>query len=249
MARLQKIIIVLLSVSTLFAATIVSAEILIVAFGSYHAEPYAFVKGKQLVGGVIKDVMDELGKELGIEVDYKSTPKKRIEDALGSGKMHVAAISNPAWVKDSEQYHWSIPLFQESSRFLVSAKLAFPITTFEDLHGKRLGTILGYYYPELMEKFESKAILRDDAIRIETNFKRLQAGRIDALIDSDILIAYHLKKHNAYQQFVIAEKVVSTHDIQSAVSKQTPISIDRINTTLQEMKDSGKITEILEKYK
>ena len=249
MRCIQKLTIVLLSISVLIMGEIASAQPLIVSFGCNNTEPYALLEGEQLVGGIIKDMMDELAKELGREVRYMDVPRKRIEPYLLSGKLHICPIFNPAWGKDSAQYDWSIPLFQESNLFVVSAKRAFPVKTFDDLNGKRLGTILGYCYPGLMEKFDRQEIKRDDVTSLEQNFKKLEAGRIDCLIDSNILIDYYLKKHDAYDKFVIAEKVASTHDIQSMFSKQIPISIDRINAAFQQLKESGKIAEILDKYK
>jgi ABC-type amino acid transport substrate-binding protein len=124
----------------------------------------------------------------------------------------------------------------------VDAQRAFPIQTLDDLRGKWVGTILGYYYVGLMEKFEREEIFRDDNKNIEWNFKKLEAGRIDALLDSNILIEYYLKKHNAHAQFLIAEKVVNTLYIQAMVSKQSPIPIERLNAAFQHLKDRGRIT-------
>jgi ABC-type amino acid transport substrate-binding protein len=218
------------------------AQELVVGFGENNAEPYAFIEGEQLTGGIIKDLMDAVGKELGIDVQYKNIPPKRMKPYLRSGHIHVAPIWSPDWVEEHEQYNWSIPLFQESTVFVVDAQRAFPIQTLDDLRGKWVGTILGYYYVGLMEKFEREEIFRDDNKNIEWNFKKLEAGRIDALLDSNILIEYYLKKHNAHAQFLIAEKVVNTLYIQAMVSKQSPIPIERLNAAFQHLKDRGRIT-------
>lgn len=247
MARLTTLF---LSIIVFLTADAAAGQPLIVSFGSHDAEPYAFIENEQLVGGIIKDIMDEVGKEIGIEIRYKNIPRKRMDLYLLSGKVHIRLISSPCWSKNPKQYQWSVPLFKESGRYVVSAKNAFPIILYDDLKGKRLGTILGYQYPAgLTDRFDARDIIRDDAKTLEANFKRLMMNRIDCLIDADIPIAYYLKKHQAHEEFVIAEKVDSTHDIQAMMSLQMPVSCDRINAVFQQLKDSGKVRQILHMYK
>lgn len=249
MTRLHKMIVGLLVVGTVLGANVVAAEELIVSFGTEDAAPFVFLEGEELVEGIIKDVMDAVGRELEIDVIYKPLPRKRIEPYMLAGKVHIIMNSNPAWVQDSEQYDWSVPLFQELNWFVVAAERAFSIKTFDDLNGKRLGTILGHYYPGLMEKFERQEIFRDDNTNFEANFKKLQAGRIDSLISSNILITYYLKQHNAHDRFVIAEKVASSHDIQAMISRHSPVPSERLNAEFQRILENGRMAEILGKYK
>ncbi len=240
--------VVLVSVSILMLPVAAYAQDLLIQFDKANAKPYAFIENKKLVAGIIKDIGDELAKELGIDVHYINVPRKRVEQFLGTGEVHATLISNPAWYPESK-YNWTIPLYRESDIFLVSAQRAFPINTYDDLKGKHVGTIRGYHYPGLQEKFDRQEVIRHDVSTFEQNVKKLETGRIDCLINANILIDYYLKEHNAHKQFVIGGKVVSTHDIHGMFSKQAPIPIDRINAAIRKMNKNGKITEILERYK
>ena len=222
---------------------------LIVSFGSHNAAPYAFVENNQLRSGIIKDIADVLAKKLGIDVVYKAVPRKRMVDYLGSGKIHAIFIVNPIWINNSEKYQWTHPLFQESDIFVVSSNNNFSITSYKDLHGKRLGAISGYIYNTLTEHFQAGKIIRDDVADIDTNFRKLNAGRIDALIDSDIMINFYLKNNQVNQKFIIADKVASTHDIYAMFAQKLPVPFIRINEALSQLKQSGQIEAILNRYK
>ncbi len=224
------------------------ADPLVVCYGGHNASPYTFIQDNALDSGIIKDLYDSLGSALGIPVKYQQASRKREEDFLIKGESHVIPISNPAWLEHGDQFDWTIPLFTESNRFVVSAKNPISIESFADLHGKRVGTIRGYYYTGLMDAFESGRILRQESEDLETNFKMLKRGRIDCLLDSEILIRHYLKAHDAQDDFVIAEKVASTHSVQSAISKQAPVSIDRINAAFKQMKENKAIERIIEIY-
>lgn len=225
---------------------------LIVSFGSHDAEPYAIIQNELLIGGIIKDIMDEVGKITQINIRYRNVPRKRMDLFLLSGKIHVRLVSSPRWYtkQEKEKYRWSVPLFQEFGRYVVLAKDAFLITDIDDLIGRRLGTILGYQYPDaLMERFIDREIVRADAKTLEANFTRLGKNWVDCLIDADILIKYYLKKHQAHEKFLISKKIVNSYNIQAMISRQTPVSIARVNAAFKQMKDSGKIQQILDKYK
>lgn len=224
-------------------------EMLIVSFGSHNTSPYTFVEDGKLIGGIYKDIMDEVGKALHLNVVYKQTQKKRQEKYLLQGKRHVLVLSNPLWQKHRDQYSWSVPLTEETNIFVVSARNSFAIRSFEDLHGKHLGTILGYRYPELTDKFGRKEIFREDVISLEQNFNKLKIGRIDCLIGSDILIGYYLKAHNAHNTFLISEKSTGSHPLMTALSSHAPISVEQLNTLYKQLKDNGKLTDIFAKYK
>jgi len=232
----------------LFSANAVYAEELRIVFSNCNARPYAFIEDNQLVGGLIKDLMDELTGRLDLHPTYVNIPKKRNEAYLLSGAAHVIAFTNPNWLENSDKFNWSIPLFQEESRFVVSVKNPIQIKMLNDLDGRRMGTINGYRYcSQLTEKFESQKVLRDDVDSLEQNFMRLDLGRIDCLISAQTQVMFYLNNHTE-QKFVIAEKVESTNTIHAAFTKNVPVSIERINNEIKKMKDNGKITEIFKKY-
>lgn len=247
---MKKIVLFVIILQGVFQLTGYAADkALVVSFGPHNAEPYAFIKARQLQGGIIKDIAEELGKELGIGISYKYLPRKRMEAEILSGKVHLRLVANPAWVKNPEQFQWSVPLFEESDRLVMSGGHVFPVQTFDDLAGKHVGTILGYYYPGLEKWFKSGRVYRKDVKNLAANFKKLSANRIDCLIDSGILIRYYLKKNQAYKQYILADMIINKHVIQGMFSKHLPIPMKRINAAFEKLVKDGKIQAILNRYK
>jgi len=221
-----------------------------ISFGVHNAEPYAFINKGKLEAGIIKDISEALSQKLGIKVSYINVPRKRLEAYLKSGKTHIVFMSNPAWVKNADDFYWSIPLFQQSDIFVVDSQRAFPINKFSDLYGKRLGTISGYHYENLDQDLQDGKIIRDDVSDLATNFKKLQSGRIDSLVDANILVDYYLKKHSAKHKFIVTEKAASINDNYAMFTrKPLPIDYERINAELLQLKESGKIDEIIARYR
>ena len=228
---------------------IVSAKELIVAFGDYNAKPYAFIKDNHLTKGIIKDIMDQIGNELNLKIKYMRLPRKRVSSFLLEGKVHIRLISNPNWFKNPKQFHWSKPLFNEKDYFVISTKNTHKIRRIRDLKAKRLGTILGYHY-SILENNSKLQILREDTRTLEGNFKKLDLGRIDVLIDSDILIHYYIKEQYTQHKFRILQEVASSHSIHAMYSKlNLPISYKKIDAAFIKLKENGTIQKILDKYK
>ncbi|MBN9672367.1 substrate-binding periplasmic protein [Roseibium aggregatum] len=223
---------------------------LIVSFGSHYGEPYAFVENGRLVGGIVKDIMDEVANEIDVEISYENIPRARMDNHLLTGKSHVLVLSSPRWYTNPEQFLWSETLFRESGRYVVSVQNSFSVADYDDLTGKRIGTIRGYRYPgELDERFSEGTVIRDDVDSLASNFKRLKLGRIDALLDADTLILHYLAKHQAQGDFIVAEKIESTHDVKAMISRKSPVPFDDLARAFRKLKDSGRIDEILEHYR
>lgn len=247
MSRLFNAIVKYLLLVIIFNSYSVYAITLRVAYGQHNNPPYANIENQQLVGGIIKDLMDALAQELNIKVVYKLVSRMREEQQLLNGDIDVVVLSSPVWLANGDQFNWSIPLFMELDQFVVATKRPFSINNFNDLKGKRLGTIRGYFYQGLMPMFEQQLVIRKDVENIGQNFNKLKANRIDAFIDSNILIQYYLKNQGD-GEFQVANKVASSHFMQSAFSPAFALNMEEINAALGKMIKSGKIETILKKY-
>ena len=244
----RKANIFLIVLALLFSRNL-AAQSLVVNFGVHNAAPYAFVEDGKITGGIIKDIMDLLGKKIGIDIQYAETPRKRLSAYLQSGRVHIVVLSNPLWFANSHLFDWSDPLITEKNLFMLKSDSLLKIKRFEDLEGKILGTILGYSYPALKQMLDQNIIHRADTLTLNQNFIKLQAGRVDALIDSDILIQYYLKSNNLQNQFIAAEKLASEHLLRSVLSKHAPIDIVQVNKAYKAMKEKGELSRILNKYR
>jgi len=222
------------------------AKELILVFGDYDSKPYTFFTNQTLSGGIIKDIMDQIGVELNINIKYVNIPSKRVSNFLLEGKVHVRLITNPKWFKNHKQFHWSTALFQDKDKIVIREEDSEFIKTIRDLKEKRLGTIRGYKYQIL----KNNNIIRDDVRTLESNFKRLDRAFIDALIHSDILIDYYIKRNQARSKYMVLEKTASSHSIHAMYSKNNlSLSYKEIAAAFIKLKENGTIQKILDRYK
>lgn len=221
-----------------------------VSYGSHNAQPYAFIEENRLKGGIIKDIMEEVGLLLNVDIKFIETPRKRQRLSLEAGRIDVLSITNPTWLGEhADKFYWSIPLFSEDNIFVISKQNIFKIESHNDLDGKILGCILGYYYRGLMDKFERNIIIREDAKSLTSNLLKLKTGRIDALIDSNITIMYTVNHLNIKDDFIFPEFISTSYDVYFAFSKVSKVSYKDINSALGKLIENGTLESILGKYK
>ncbi|MDP2561602.1 ABC transporter substrate-binding protein [Psychrobium sp. 1_MG-2023] len=243
------ILLALMSITTLACQEANAKVTLIVGYGDHNSEPYAIEQGDRLYNGIIKDIASEVAAELDIDVKFVKTPRKRIERHLGNNTMHLYLIANPQWFSNSHQLQWSDEIFVERDKIVVRADNNEIYNTLDDLKGMTIGAIRGYSYPTLQPFFEQHHFKRYNVSSLQVNFIRLDLNRIDAFVDSEILIDYHQKHLKTPPSFRVLPLDVSQHGIHAALSPQAPITLTQFNQVLAKLKHEGVIAALLKKHK
>lgn len=223
---------------------------LVISYGTHNGPPFAITRHNVLVGGVIFDIGIALANQLGSDVRYQQVPRKRMARSIQKGDVDMRMIANPQWVKQAEQFEWSAPLFTDRNIVLLRKSDDPPLSVqaLSDLSDKSIGTIYGYYYSELSPLMRSQRIVRHDAKTLEANIQKLSTYRIDALIDSELLIRYQLKQQELESHFVFSEWKGESHNIQAMISPASKIAPEKIKASFAELKQSGVIDSILNQY-
>lgn len=180
-----------------------------------------------------------LARQLGRPVRFLSLPRKRMISALESGEGDILCGYVPAWVKGN--VYWSRPFIPTSEVLVSSGRVQAP-RTLEELKGKRIGTVLGFRYPEVEQRLGADFV-RDDAPSSDLTLLKWQAGRYDYflaarnMIDSQaakgaLAAGYHLLVVNEYQSMC-------------AVARQATVSIDEVNTAIDAIEKSGELARLL----
>jgi ABC-type amino acid transport substrate-binding protein len=233
-----------------FSATTQADTTLILSYWTDATPPFAWSKNGQLTAGLIKDIGDELARQGGYKVAYREVPVKRIEAQLAEGSIHVDCITNPIWKEKPELLSWSPVLFQGADRFLVQKGSEHEITSLDDLRGKVIGTYNGYvYHPSIMEMFSTKAALAEQVQGIDKGVRLVSMGRLDALIDFDILLLYQIRQGQPNDNLTLASFHADDYDLQCAYSPHSPVATEEIDDRLNAMIKTGFISKALDKYR
>tara|TARA_B100000809_G_scaffold227030_1_gene239107 strand:- start:1070 stop:1843 length:774 start_codon:yes stop_codon:yes gene_type:complete len=220
---------------------------LVIGYGDHNAAPYTIESGEELQDGIIKDIAKEISAEIGINITFVKTPRKRTERNLLNDDIHLVLLSNPAWLSN-KKLRWSETLFTQKDVMVVRADNPKKYNQISDFRGMVIGTIRGYTYPSLDPYFEKEQLIRYDVSNLQVNLIRLDLNRIDALVDAEMLINYQLKQSKNADNFKVLPLIVSQDNLKAVLSPNAPITMKQLNQTLQKLKDQGVIAAILKKY-
>lgn len=213
-------------------------------FATADGMPYVDVHEQQLRGGFIYQLGQQASQGLGYEARFIETPNKRIDEFMQRGRIHVICNSNPQWMDKPERYHWSAPLYSEEDVLLLHRQHA-PIYSLQELHGKTLGTQLGYVYNSaLMAAFATQQITRQDLRDHSAGLNLLRKQRLDAIIDMRRPLSFQLAKR-ADAQLQINPWVIERYDMHCTYSPQLPVSAEQLDRVLQGLRDQGVIEQLL----
>jgi polar amino acid transport system substrate-binding protein len=234
----------LITMLLISACSLTWADELRWGFATADGMPYVDVHEQQLRGGFIYQLGQQASQQLGYQAQFVETPNKRIDEFMQRGRIHVICNSNPQWMDKPERYHWSAPLYSEEDVLLLHRQHA-PIHSLQELHGKTLGTQLGYVYNNaLMEAFATQQIIRQDLRDHSAGLNLLRKQRLDAIIDMRRPLSFQLAKR-ADTQLQINPWVIERYDMHCTYSPQLPVSAEQLDQVLQGLRDQGVIEQLL----
>jgi ABC-type amino acid transport substrate-binding protein len=192
-------------------------------------------------GGILYDLTHAIAKHSNFALEMIPIPRKRISQALKNSLIDLHCVANPLWYK-AEDFQWSEVLYKNpdvliNNLGLTSLKqLPLPSIIF-------IGSTLGYVYPEFTTLEEQGAIQLIDSLGPEESYKRYRKGDTQGYISAQIEASYFDLK-DTDSTIVLNDN--SIHCIYSP--KLNPDIIARLNNAITQLKSTGTIQHILDKY-
>jgi len=226
-------------------SSLCSAEGLMWGYGPADTMPYVGLVQQQVQHGLAYHLSQEISKRFALPVEFLETPNNRLEPYLQQGRLHLVCNTNPEWVSQPQQYHWSPALYDEEDVLLQ--RMDQPeLTGLTSLYGKVLGTSLGYTYSQpLMGAFATGKVSRQDVRDLDTSLHMLDKDRLSAVIDMQRNLAYKLAQH-PQMQLRFSPWVVQRYQVYCAYSRHLPIPAEQLDALLQELLDQHLIEQWLD---
>ncbi len=202
----------------------------------------------KLTGGFTKVFGEHLAAELGTTPVFMESARKRVEPTLLEGGADLICNANPTWFGQAKQLGWTNAVFSRIETVVSRADDDWAPQHLADLAGHRLGTILGYRYPQLETDFASGRIDRRDEVKLENNFRLLDMKGIDALVSSQEEIGAFLNRNPSPQRYRVSGIVVSQANTYCAVSKRGNWTVEELNRALQRLQQNGKLPALRQWY-
>jgi polar amino acid transport system substrate-binding protein len=232
---------------TLFAlAATARAQTLVFAVSTGSAMPMTEFRNEQLSGGLLKDFGDALARELGMTPRYLLLPRKRVESALQAGTADLLCDLRPEWL-DRKDWAWTGTVF--SNNMIVAGRSdTVPLPRIAALAGQRVGTILGYRYPELESQL-GKQLLRDDAASDDLTTAKLLNRRFDYAVSNSLYYDYQRKVHPAGSQLHKAVLIITAFDTYCALAPRAKVDVAKVNRAIVALRRRGDMQHIYERYR
>ncbi len=200
--------------------------------------------------GFMLETLIEGLKSAGYTPKVQTMPFKRALDEAKTGSAIIPCLFKTA---DREKdFFFSDEIGLEEAIVVTKKGKEFPVKSFSDLKGKKVGYLNG---GSLGNDFEvAKAYLNldvdNDAV---LRLKKLEAGRVDAILinPGKSALIYQVKKAGLVIDNFSIVATLTKEPNYAAISKKAPQAqktIDRLNAELKKMRSNGAIEKINKKY-
>lgn len=225
--------------------------------------PFEYLDNKGKIAGIDMDVAQYFATQMGVGLHIQDLPFESVIASVTSGQSDIAMAGLTVSESRKKVVDFSIPYF-ESSQMIVAR---IDDTRVDDLHGDdSLGSLLsvlqgknigvmggftGQFFVDGDADWDFDGIQQAKSVQYDSGAAALidltnGSNKIDYLI-IDGVVAQNLVKANSNIVKLVDVRLTDEQNAY-AVKKGNTKLLDNINTILQDMKENGKLDEIIAKY-
>ncbi|MFC4160556.1 substrate-binding periplasmic protein [Chitinimonas lacunae] len=178
-------------VLSLLTASVASADELprrhLVCYNDLLA-PY-FMRGSTGYAGLNTDLVAQAAKRLGITVEFREMPWKRLEWEIRRGRDSLVECAFAfSRTPEREAYMEYTNVVMQRTEYVLFVRKDDPFATLSDFRGRVIGVRRGFRLPEAIQHGVAKHHFSiEEADDEQSNFRKLAARRLDAvLINLDV---------------------------------------------------------------
>ena len=220
-------------------------------------KPYQYRNVAGDLTGLDIELVRTVTQQMGCSIRYQKMPWQRTLFEIEQGglvNMAAGADKVPQRIKYA---YFSEPYREETVYLFVRSDDAkdLSLTNLSDIarRGFSLGITAGYHYGEHFD-----ALMQDPefAAQVETvradrqNYEKLLLGRIDGFLADPVVTAATLRGTDYVDRITAYPMNIKTDAIHVMFSRNahSPEIVTRFNNALEEVRDSGRFQEIMDKY-
>jgi polar amino acid transport system substrate-binding protein len=233
----------------LIAATPGSAQQVLKVGSTPTGVPFTFLDTKtNSIQGVMVDLVTEIGKDAGFQVQIEPMQFSALIASLTSNKIDIISAAMFATAARKEVIDFSDPVYTYGEGLLVPKTDTRSYAALEDLKGEVVGAQVGTAFVDALKKTglfaDVKAYDTIPDILRDVNTGRLKAGFADYPI-----LAYNLKQGRFPEaRLVDSYKPTIIGTVAIGVRKGDAELLGKINASLAKLKANGEVDKILDKW-
>lgn len=204
-------------------------------------QPFEYLENGKIVGFDV-DLMNEIGKILGKEIEWKNISFDGLLPALQAKKLDVIIAGMTATEERKKFVNFS-QTYYESNQMILVNKEGTDIKSFQDLPGHTVGVVLGYTGDIAVSEIKGVKVQRYNAT--SEAIIALKAKKVEAVVlDSEP--AKNYAKQNP--ELALINTDVAKEEYAIAVGKNDKELADKIDSALTQLKENGTYDKLIKKY-
>ncbi|MBF0099533.1 MAG: amino acid ABC transporter substrate-binding protein [Desulfobacterales bacterium] len=244
---------IILRFGIIFAYSSLSAETILKLATVDNFPPFAFIDNGKLTG-VAVDVIHEMANRIGIKVQIKAHSWIRVIESVKDGSSDGGFSAFMTEERKEFCLYTGIIQYEQYHVFVKKGK-EFSFSQLSDLYGKTIGIDRGVFVSRDFQQAvnDHKFILEEVNDMAVLNVKKLNHGRIDAMIGDYGVVPYYAKIsgfegkiislgpiHEKQASYLILSKKSSIPNIQELQVKMTKV--------LNEIWEDGTYQKLMNQY-
>ncbi|WFA10451.1 amino acid ABC transporter substrate-binding protein [Tissierella sp. Yu-01] len=196
------------------------------------------------------DLANEVANRWGVTFEFQPIDWSMKETELTTGNIDFIWNGYTITKERKEKVNFSEPYLQYSQLLVTLADS--PINSIKDMAGMVVSTQgessavdAAYAQPGLVESFKNGELVEFPTYN--EVFNDLEAGRSDIVIADEVLARYYMKNKGA-EKYKILDENLGLEEFAVGLRKEDTQLLDKLNTTLNEIKEDGTYDEIYSKW-
>lgn len=202
--------------------------------------PYEYHDGGEIVG-IDADIAQAIAEELGMTLEIEDMAFDSIITAVSSGKADFGLAGMTVDPDRQKNVNFSDTYAQAAQVIIVKEDSA--IAGPDDLVGKKIGVQLGTTGDIYAEDIEDAELERYN--KGMEAVQALQQDKIDAVVIDGEPAKVFVSENEGLK---VLDEPLTEEEYAIAIAKDNDELLEKVNTALATLKDSGKLDEIIAKY-
>jgi ABC-type amino acid transport substrate-binding protein len=215
--------------------------------------PFTFTDEKGTLTGYDVEVVQELGKRIGVEVEFLPTPWDSIFLGLEAKRFDLVANQIARNPERERKYLFSDAYLVSGAQVIVRGDRAAPITGLASLGGLRVGTGVGSNYSKLLEDYNARGAKPAIDIKyydgnLATVLQDVVAGRLDATVNDRLTVGYNVKQLKLAVKLVGGPLALVPSHFVVRKDAEGQALLAKVNAALAELKTDGTLARLSQKW-
>lgn len=204
--------------------------------------PFSFKQGGKLTGYDV-DVMNAIGKKLGVRIQFVEVQWDSMFEALRSGRIDLVANQVTLNPQRQQLYDLSTP-YVETTGVVVVADDNTTIKSLKDIRGKRAAQNLTSNWKDVAQENGATIVGVDS---MDKALENLRLGNVDVVVNDKLAVNYAIKSLGDQAGVKV---VAQTSDVSESVlaARKGTGYMPQLDSAIRQLKADGTLTSLYDKY-